>query len=133
MTKLPLLVPIACASLLLLAGCSGSTAAGPDATTATGATSPADTAVGHIPEIDAAHEAALSSELSKINPLLVNDKTVSNSRNECSAILGGSTEASLIESTKARFTGRKVAAVSDDEAARILATIRSNGFCKATS
>lgn len=91
---------------------------------------PAVTFVSSIPKLNAAQEASLMNELAKIDPLLANEKSVDNARNQCHSILGGTSAANELVGAKARFTGRKVKTVSDSEARRIIAVIKANGFCK---
>ncbi|HEX9088881.1 MAG TPA: hypothetical protein VF867_15290 [Arthrobacter sp.] len=119
---------LAALTISVTAGCSSAPKAETPAPAATTAA-----ATSTIPKPDAAQTAALRADLAKINPLLDNDKSVDNSRNQCSGILGGSPEDKLLTSTKARFTGGQVKDVSDAEARQILAVIKANGFCKAAS
>ncbi|MBT2549798.1 hypothetical protein [Arthrobacter sp. ISL-65] len=87
---------------------------------------------GGIPKPDSQQEARLLADIEAINPQFINRKTVSNARNQCSSVLGGSPESSLIRSTQVRFTGLGVEAVTESEAEQILAAIRANGFCRAS-
>ncbi|AOT04708.1 hypothetical protein [Arthrobacter sp. U41] len=115
---------LAALTILLATGCSSSPKAeAPPASTAAAAST--------IPKPDAAQETNLRSELAKINPLFDNEKSVDNSRNQCSSILGESPDDKLITSAKTRFTGGQVTSVSDVEAQQIIDVIKANGFCKA--
>jgi hypothetical protein len=118
-------VSLAALTVLLAAGCSS-----PKAETPAPASTTA-TATSSIPKPDAAQTASLRAELAKINPLLDNEKTVDNARNQCTSILGGAPDDKLIAAAKTRFTGGQVKAVSDQEAQRIIDVINANGFCKA--
>ncbi|RNL49484.1 hypothetical protein D7003_18540 [Arthrobacter oryzae] len=83
-----------------------------------------------IPKPTAEQEAKLLADIKKINSAFINRKTVDNARNQCTSILGGSPEATLVKTVKARFEGLGVESVSDLEAGQLLEIIRSNGFCK---
>lgn len=124
MKKIVATISLAALAILLAAGCSGTpNAEAPASTTAATASS--------IPKPDAPQTASLRAELAKINPLLDNEKSVDNARNQCTSILGGGPYDKLINAAKTRFTSGRVKAVSDQEAQRIIDVIKANGFCKA--
>jgi hypothetical protein len=111
--------------VLLLTACGGtqSTSPSPTATATT-------TMASSIPKPDADQEKELLTQLGAISPALNNAKSVSNSRNTCTSILGGSDDSKLVAATKTRFTGGDVKEVTDEQARQILAVVKSNGFCK---
>ena len=120
-------------SVLLVTACSGNGGAEPEAVPSPSASIEGEataSAAPTIPRPSAEQEATLLSEIEKINPQFVNEKTVDNARNQCTSILGGAPEANLVSAVKTRFEGAGVTAVSDTEAAQLLDAIRANGFCK---
>lgn len=126
MNKIAKIASIATLTVLLAAGCSSTPKADAPAPASTMAAP-----VSSIPKPDAAQTASLRAELAKINPLLDNDKSVDNARNQCTSLLENSTPDKLIAAAKTRFTGGQVKVVTDDEAQRIIDIIKANGFCKA--
>lgn len=126
MKKIVTTVSLAALAILLVAGCSSTPKAeapAPASTTAAAASS--------IPKPDAGQTASLRAELAKINPLLDNENSVDNARNQCTSILGGAPDEKLVTAAKTRFTCGQVKAVSAEEAQRIIDVINANGFCKA--
>ncbi|MCM6761376.1 hypothetical protein NB037_03005 [Rathayibacter sp. ZW T2_19] len=85
--------------------------------------------VSAIPRPDADQEAFLRASLNEVDPALVGDDGVVNhSRDQCSSILGGASEESLIASTKLRFETATFTP-TDSQAVQILDVIRSGGWC----
>jgi hypothetical protein len=124
-------VPVLLSILLTATACSGSAEPKAAATPTPSTVGEVAAAAGKgIPKPTAEQEAKLLADIEKINPAFINRKTVDNARNQCTSILGGSPEANLVKTVKARFEGLGVEAVSDPEAGQLLETIRTNGFCK---
>jgi hypothetical protein len=115
--------------VLLLTACGGTQSTSPSPTATVAATAPA-TVASSIPKPDADQEKELLTQLGAISLALNNAKSVSNSRNTCTSILGGSDDSKLVAATKTRFTGGDVNEVTDEQARQILAVVKSNGFCK---
>lgn len=95
-------------------------------------TSPSSDAptVTQIPRPDAAQATALVRQLDKIAPGLGSEPadSVDNARNVCDSILGGAQN--LVASTRTRFAGDGVDALSTAQAEGIVALVRSAAWCK---
>lgn len=103
------------------------------AMTATSAPAPSASApapaVYSIPSPNADQEALLVAYLNEVDPALVGDDGVVNhSRDQCSSILGGASQDSLISSTKLRFETATFTPTTE-QATAILDAIRASGFC----
>jgi hypothetical protein len=99
------------------------------ATPAATSTAAASAPVSTIPSPDAQQEALLVAALNEVDPALVGDDGVVNhSRDQCSSILGGASQESLIASTKLRFETATFTP-SDAQASQILDAIEQSGFC----
>lgn len=109
---------------LVLAACGG----GDDDSDA----APTPTYVSSIPSPAAEDVPLLLAHLQKALPELDGDHAVSDARNTCSSILGGSTSAVLQRNTIIRFS-RKGVVVTPAQATKLLAVVRAEPWCKPVS
>lgn len=138
----------------VLVGCSNS-AIGKDAATATEAstttqqatTTPASTGTTPVPPVATTTAAAvlavprlraqqaedLYRGLLRIEPgfaVKMREILIQRARNECSSILGGSTDEKLVDEAIASFTTPTIHAVTRQQGAMIVDLIRNGGWCK---
>lgn len=118
---------------LLLSGCAG--APSPTPSDIPGPNPAATKPAVSTPRPDAAQQTKLIAELRKIDPALETSRTVDNARQQCRVILRGEPEATQITFAKRIFRNANMSpgSSSDDTAQKIIAVIKSNGFCKAAS
>jgi hypothetical protein len=85
--------------------------------------------VSPIPTVPGARRQALMDALDAIAPGLAGepDDTISNARNVCDSILGGSS--TVLESTKTRFIGDGVESMTDEQSQEIVALITAEAWC----
>lgn len=128
MKKLATTIALGALSVLLLAGCAASPAAGQGLTTAkTGVSKVAVVA----PKPTPAQAASLKAEFARIKPALNTSIAVSAAQRQCSGILEEWPDAKQLATTKITFSAKGSKPVTDTEATRILKVIKTNGFCKA--
>jgi hypothetical protein len=94
-------------------------------------TSTASAIVSSIPSPNPDQEAMLVAYLNEVDPALVGDDGIVNhARDECTSVLGGASEESLISTTKQRFETADFVP-TDEQAGQILDAIRMTGWCVA--
>lgn len=116
---------------LILSGCSGAPAAPPSPDTAAPSATATQSAVP-VPKLDAAHEASLTTELKKIDPELDTPRAVQGARQQCRLILRDAPEGAQLAFAKRllRADNAESGPTADEKAKKIIAAIKSNGFCK---
>lgn len=109
------LIAPALLAVLMLTGCSAAATPAPALTVA----KPTE-----------AQQMALMTDLSKVKPELAGPDVLSGARLVCRSILAGDGEAIQVVKTRERFSKAAGKAISEAEAKRALAIVKSNGFCK---
>lgn len=106
-------------AVLMLTGCP--TAAAP---------APSDTPALTVAEPTEAQQMALMTDPSKVKPELVGPDLITGARLVCRSILAGDGEAVQVVKARDRFSKVAGKAISEADAKRVLAIVKSNGFCK---
>lgn len=88
-----------------------------------------DEFVSPIPTVPGGRRQALVDALDAIAPGLGEepDDTISNARNVCDSILGGST--TVLDSTKTRFIGDGVESMTDEQSQQVVNLIEAEAWC----
>lgn len=135
MKKFATTIVLGTLSVVLMAGCAASPAAGEARTAVEGqtpSTVAATTAAAvEVPKPTAAQESRLKTEFAKINPAFNAQMAVSAAQRQCAGILEGWPEAKQLATTKMAFPTKGSKPVTEAEAKRIIKVIKANGFCKA--
>lgn len=116
---------------LALSGCSG--AAAPSTTSNPEPANTQTQSAITVQKIDAEHQASLLEEFRKIDPALDSRRSIQKARQQCRMILLNEPEEEQIAFAKDSFEKVIIKPVEspDETAKKIIAVIKSNGFCKA--
>lgn len=114
---------LACALIVLaMTGCSSVPA--PEAPTSSRAAKGPDT-----PKPTEAQRQDLASRIGPLAPKEPKDRVIVKARYVCATILRKANESTIVEKAATHFS-RPSDAVTKDEATKIVAAVRANGFCK---
>ena len=117
---------VAIAAMISLAGCSATGTTPASSRVPTSASAPAKPST---PKPTTQQAAALYSKLSSVNPKFDQDRVTDKARYVCRYILDGAAAATITKAAKTHF-GSSAVTVTDAQAATIIETVKTNGFCK---